>query len=439
MISGGVSLVIDPSSKRIHLARGEARTTLRGKSVQFVLTLLITDPSRFFTRDELHRLSSWRGMAAISVGKQAARIVDALTRAGFPIIEWEHKTTAWRLSASLLDSVPVETVSRARDLLAFEDRLNMLRFNTASATLVARWLAACGSALVDMTQGLPEAGYKKLRHAYGLIDHDGISAISDVLATRIGQALPKPHLPVPTSSPSSTFVAAANARRMAAYARASPSHEWEQQYNQLHKILAVMVVSGDIATQAILFNALAVLARRLGRMEEALDYVREAAALALFSGDLILIQNISFNFGNILSGFARSNPEHFSNEDFLVVLGLDIEIRTRLNIGQDSAQAELLSAYLRYDMGDFDEARAQLRNAATIIAISRQRTDVALYDRVDGLLRCASNFPDSDGFAQGMEALIASARTYREIGNEVAASEVDQDISDWSARVGSTK
>lgn len=254
-------------------------------------------------------------------------------------------------------------------------------------------------------------------------------AISNVLATRLGQKLPKPHLPVQKSSSASEFLEAAEARRIAAYARTSPSSEWEKQYAILRKTLLKMRAVGDTTSQAIIFNALSVLARRMGHMDEALDCIREAAALAIFSGDLALIQNVAFNFGNILSGIARHDPNSFKSDIFLGLIDLDIELRSRLRIGYDSAQAELLCSYLSYESGDFEGAGARLSQAEPVISVSQQPYDIALYERVKGLLLCDRHKPQDAQFYEGITALEASVTIYTNIGNLVAAEEVSRDLS----------
>lgn len=422
-------VVPHPSGSSICLSRGDHRLMLRGKAVEFVLTLVTSARGEFVSRDELHRLQAWKMMSSGSVGKQAARITDKVNAQFGPVIEWGLKTANWRLEPAIHDAIAEATRAQCRSILSRNDWKTILRFDTVPAQSAARWMQLCGSALADMTEGKAQVGYQKLRQAIALSDHENIAAISDVLATRMGQALPSAHLPVPSAPANSAFLEAAEARRMAAYARLSPSSEWEHQFDLLQRRLLRMVQSGDTATQAILFNAMAILARRLGRMEQALDCIREAAALAIFSGDILLIQNISFNFGNIIVGVMRENPAAFPPETALSLLQLDIELRERLQIGRDSAQAELLYAFLLYEKGMVDEARDYLIKADAIIALSRQAIDLALRDRVYGLLACETNRPGSPEHSEGLAALRKSADRYRQHGNLIAADEVARDLA----------
>ncbi len=425
------NLEVEPhsSGNTIYLACAGQRIILRGKAVAFILALVTTDRGVFLTRDELHRLQAWKMMSSGSVGKQAARITDKINGSLSPVIEWGLKTGNWRLAPSIHEAIPEPTREQCRSILSRNDWKAILRFDMVPAQSAARWMQLCGSALADMTEGKASQGYQKLREAIELSDHEGIAAISDVLATRLGQALPRAHLPVPSATTTSAFMEAAEARRMAAYARLSPSEDWNQQFDLLHRRLLRMIQSGDTATQTILLNAMAVLARRLGRMEQALDCIREAAALAIFSGDIVLIQNISFNFGNIINGIARDDPGAFSPETYLGLLQLDIELRERLRIGKDSAQAELLYAYLSHEQGNFGDAQTYLDKADAIIAQSRQALDVALRGRVFGLLACDTSAPGSRKFAEGLAALRKSADAYEQHGNLIAAREVRQDLA----------
>ena len=424
-----IALSIEGSAKRITLKSARSELFLRGKSVQFFLALLATDSPRYLATDELHALSDWRLMTVSSVGKQAARIVDSIAKSGFPIIEWEMKTAGWRLISEFRNSIADDLIQLARQSLSDSQWARLFRFSSVDTADVARWMQLCGSALIDMTEGQPEVGYTKLRDASLVSGDEGILAISNVLATRLGQKLPKPHLPVQKSSSASEFLEAAEARRIAAYARTSPSSEWEKQYAILRKTLLKMRAVGDTTSQAIIFNALSVLARRMGHMDEALDCIREAAALAIFSGDLALIQNVAFNFGNILSGIARHDPNSFKSDIFLGLIDLDIELRSSLRIGYDSAQAELLCSYLSYESGDFEGAGARLSQAEPVISVSQQPYDIALYERVKGLLLCDRHKPQDAQFYEGITALEASVTIYTNIGNLVAAEEVSRDLS----------
>lgn len=424
-----IELTIEGRAKRLTLKKGKSELSLRGKSVQFFLGLLTTEFPRYLTTDELHALSDWRSMASNSVGKQAARILDSVTKKGFPVIEWELKTAGWRLRADFKNSISADLLLLAKQLLLDTQWTRLFRFNNVNTSDVARWMQLCGSALIDMTEGQPEVGYSKLRDASLVSGDEGILAISNVLATRLGQKLPKPHLPVQKSSSASEFLEAAEARRIAAYARTSPSGEWEKQYAILRQTLLKMRSVGDTTSQAILFNALSVLARRMGHLDDALQYIKEAAALAIFSGDLALIQNVAFNFGNILSGIARNDPKSCESDIYLGLIDLDIELRSRLRIGYDSAQAELLCAYLSYELGNFETAGQRLSQADPVISVSQQPYDIALYERIKGLLLCDRHNPKDAQFREGITALEASVMMYKQIGNLVAAEEVNRDLS----------
>lgn len=424
-----LSVNIFGRGKRVILSHGKAELSLRGKAVQFILALVTTDFPRHLTRDGLHRLSRWQGMSAVSVGKQAARIVDLINCQLGPVVEWELKTQAWRLRKELSIKIDQAIKTEAKSLLAQESWSSILRFASVPVASMADWMQMCGGALVELTLGRADEGYRKLRVAVEIADHEEVRAISDVLATRVGQALPRPHLPVPGSFTASTFLEVAEARRLAAYARNSPSEEWSLHYDVLHRKLLRMIEVGDTSSQAILFNSLAILARRLGRMDEAVDSIREAAALSLFSGDIVLIQNVSFNFGNILAAMARIDPSYCSSESYLGLINLDIEIRRRLQIGKDSAQAELLYAFLSLERGNHDQVERSLHQADEIISISKQPLDIALFQRIRGLLLCEKYPPSSSLYKDGLAALERAIELYSSFHNKVAADEVSRDLA----------
>jgi tetratricopeptide (TPR) repeat protein len=397
---------------------GEA-LRLRGKNFEFFCLLLANDSGRFISAAEVHRLPLWKNMEVRSVGKQVARLIGSLLDVDLDVIDYTKKTDGWRLKPSILGQIDPPTREAAKGHIAATSWNRCLQFADAPVASVASWTRYNVKALLEMTIGNAGLGYDELRLGYAEAATEELQSISNVLATRIGQRLTKPQLPLPseTNRFSTMFELAVEARRIAAYALRSESQEWRDYAQKLEQMLPSIAVSGDSTSQAILLNALAMLYLRMGQRHDAIEFIREAAPIAVFSGDLILIQNVVFNFGNILSEMRRADPHFCGQDEVFSLLELDIDIRHRFNLGKDSAQAELLVAFLYYEHQNWEKAEFFLGQAAQIIDVSKQYADRALYHRIRGLLRTTTNKPDTALFADGIKDFDAAIEIYRGLGN----------------------
>jgi tetratricopeptide (TPR) repeat protein len=358
-------------------------------------------------------------MTLASVGKQIARLIADLHKRGIEMIEFHKKTDGWRLNASLHSSISATIKEGASAHLARSNWALRLQFTDASTQSISIWARQNVKALLAMTAGNAVEGYKELMLGYRAASSDKLLAISNVLATRIGQKLPTRHLPLPSEKTvyASMFEFAAEARRLASYALRSDSQAWARYTAELERLLPPILETADTTTQAVIFNALAILFKRQGRIEDALGCIKEAAPLAVFSGDLILIQNVMFNFANILSEVWRLDPKSIDQNSYFELLELDIEIRSRFNIGKDSAQAELLTALLYYEAGNWTDARRVLNQAITIIATSNQAEDRALYHRINGLIFIATSDGHAGAWNRGLQELDRSIDLFTTLGN----------------------
>jgi tetratricopeptide (TPR) repeat protein len=113
----------------------------------------------------------------------------------------------------------------------------------------------------------------------------------------------------------------------------------------------------------IAHNALGVLLRRAGRLDEAKSCLRYAAALLVASSDLHALQAALFNLGHAVHAGARS-PE--DRREALKLIALDREIDAELNIGRDSAQAEIVAGMICLELGEWERASEWLRKGQEI-------------------------------------------------------------------------
>jgi tetratricopeptide (TPR) repeat protein len=410
-------ITLDTERHRLVLMGTAGPITLRGKMVEFFGLLLSAEG--WTTAADVHALPAWRGMAHESVGKQVARQIDALRAQGHDLVDWRGKTIAWQFKAAVKAGLDAAVPGEARAWLDARQATSARRFGAVDPAAMAQWAMRSAAATIAITTGEARAGYGALRQAYAGIDHPDLLAITNVLATRIGQRLEEPHDPVPggLGSYPSVFEQAVEARRMAAYAIRSDSTAWEGQVRGLKRLIPRLSAAGSLTSMAYVHNGIALLLRRLGRHAQALDHVQEAVPLAIFSGDLTLIQSVLFNFGNILSELRRSQPHALPGVDPLQLLEADIAIRQQFGLGKDSAQAELLLAYLAFENGELDRAARWLAASAAIIAVNKAPADRALFHRVAGLLACARQ----PGNAEGLADLDRAITLFDRLGNKASA------------------
>jgi len=245
--------------------------------------------------------------------------------------------------------------------------------------------------------------------------------------------LPQPHLPIPSArlQGSSLFETAVEARRQAAYAINADSRNWSTQVSVFRMLLPTLVASGDMTSQALVHNALALLLRRLGLLGEALVHMKEALPLAIFSGDHWLLQSALFNFANVLSELRRAGQTDVSADHVIALLEADCAIRNRLGVGRDSAQSELLLAYLAFEAGMFDRAEVYLSQADEIIEVNQVEVDRALAERIRGLL--------FDAYGQSEKAVAHFDRAitmFERAGNHASADWVREERNEALLRIG---
>lgn len=424
-----MELRFDPVPGRFQLSKGSAVRVVKGKGAELLGLLIACGTDRLITADEVHALPGWQNMVRESVGKQVARLIADLGHHGLQPFDYAYKTRGWRLSSDASAAVTDDLRSLVDAWLKAKSWFPGARFAMTDPAAIARWALATTNAHLAMTEGSAEIGLAELRTAYSVSDHPDLMAISNLLATRIGQRLSRPHHPVPSDgSVGSVFEVAAEARRLASYAIRADSSEWEGQVARLRAILARVVSSGDLTTQAYVHNAIAILLRRLGDPATALQHIAEATPLAVFASDITLVQSVLFNFGNILSDARRKGLVPASEDLTIAMLEADLAIRRRFGLGKDSAQAELLLAFLAYEQGMLDRAEDYLSEARKVIAISRIAADEALEARVSGLLQLVR------GDQSGLASLELARSRFEAIGNLAASAKILEELKQAEQR-----
>lgn len=421
-----ITISIDAVSNRATIQSSTHRLYFTKKRFELICALLVQNADTFLFRDMVAGLPYWRAMMPDSIGKEIARLISHLESHSMPIIQYRQRTNGWRMSpiikAGLSD----------KNLVAAQHVIDRTQWSSSSivpgcdAVTISEWFKPTVLSLLEMTKGQSEGAKSLLRTGHTTQDYSALTAISDMMASRIGQRLPRPELPVPPEHHPglSPFQQSVEARRFAAYALRSASDEWPVIAERLLCHLEEAAGTRDFTTKAILHNAAALVLRRLGQHADALTHIKEAAPLAIFSGDIILIQNVAFNFGNILSEMYRVDRAICAPSDFIALLQIDVSIRDTFGLGQDSAQAELLIAFLLYEQHSDDAAQQMLEAAMRIIAVNKSQADEALFNRVSGLLEFRRGQA-----AKALQLLTKAAELFFAIGNAHAAEFVQTEIA----------
>jgi tetratricopeptide (TPR) repeat protein len=415
------------SDDRVTITKGAVSYVVKGKYADFIQLLMIAAPGTWVDRVALCRLESWSANLPLSAGKQVARFIDLLKSKGLAPVIFQHQTDGWALEPAVLKRLSAKTVQAARAAVAARG----IAPSAANLETLIDWYHANFRGMVAMSTGKAGEGYLMLRSSLNGIEDDTLFSISNVLATRIEQRLGTPKLPVFSSINlhANLFARAVEMRRFAAYALHAQSEDWPEMERIFRRHLAAHANSADFTTIAILHNALGVLLRRMGQIDAAIEQLRLAAPLAIFSGDIILAQNVAFNLANIVSEAVQAGSATVDPQAYLGLLEFDAELRAMHSIGRDSAQTELLLAYLHLERGNQMRARHYLAEARLIIDETPLIVDEALYQRVLGLLTAREEGASGKEIAAGVLLLKKAEALFSEAGYRAAAAFVAEEIA----------
>ncbi len=361
------SLLIDVASSLVRIEQARNRRQLTGEKWLELFALLglsrldPEQPERFVAAQELYRLGSWAQGKYSSLGKQVARKLRELEKRGLSVVECRGRTKAWRLSmpAEAIVWKPSVTVCRRwieeRQLLDEYDR------SLSSESLIP-WFTKVTHAIIAQHKGrladslelLSEAG-RHMRHSIVL---GSVSEFLEMtLHSRLGRDLSRgEYLPI---CPGTLGVAL---RERAAISRglvARFDHP-DEGIRNLRWVAKRLHGCPDINALGSAYNALGVLARRNKQLGIAEQYLRSAVIYFIASSDLPHLQAALFNLGHTRYQIARARRRMNRDEmrDALSLVELDRAIARSLQIGNDSAQAEIVAGTINLRLGDATRARA---------------------------------------------------------------------------------
>jgi tetratricopeptide (TPR) repeat protein len=411
---------------RVTIGNGAISYTATGKYADFLSLLISIDPETMIDRSALCQLESWSANLPMSAGKQVARFISTLNAKGLAPIAFLQRTDGWALAPQYRQALDGQTVLDVQSAIAARGVIS----SSARLETLLNWYHANFRGMVAMSTGKASEGYLMLRDSMNGMADDMLFSISNVLATRIEQRLDTPKLPVFSSInlQSNMFGRAIEMRRFAAYALHAKSENWPEMEKIFRRHLAAHLNSGDFTTIAILHNALGVLLRRMGKIDAATEQLRLAAPLAIFSGDIILAQNVAFNLANIASEASQMPHNSVDPQTYLSLLEFDAHLRATTSIGRDSAQTELLLAELFLARGEFDQVEHFLMLAERIIMDTRLVMDEALHCRLSALLLVKVSDAKDGVRKDALDLLNRAKQLYAQAGLVANAAAIDEDI-----------
>lgn len=417
---------ISPAAKRIAFNASSIHRVETSKNFEFLCALIASPHDDFLYGDVIGQLPGWARMLPESIGKQVARMIVQHAQLGIAVVDYHQKTNGWRLAPDVRTHLPQAQIDTARMVIAGLGWSSDRRFASQDNSALSQWFRQMAAAMIAMTSGDAAKGLEAVKQGMLHGEGDALTGIANIIASRLGQRMPTPHAPVGAEHDGlrSPFEQAIEARRSASYAIRAHASEWAEHLAILEYQHAACARTGDFTTQVVLLNGMAVLARRLGAPQKALVYIKEAAPLAILSGDFFMIQAVSFNMANVLSDLHSGDPAVCSRSDYIDLLRLDIDIRESFGLGRDSAQAELRLAALYCETGALDQAQSMLDNAEQIIAICSSAHDRALSLQVRGNLQIAQG-----NLEVGLVTLRTAMTAFDATGNQSGVEQTRAELS----------
>ncbi len=417
-----IEFKVDVLGRKITIRSNNSEKAIRGNGFFFLSFLLTLEAGNYASLSQMRLLPKWRKMKVASVGKQVARIIDNLLADGFDFIEWANKTDSWRIKEKVLETIDGETISLAAEAIKSRDESEPEIYCKADHDEVVRWFIPATKSLLAFTQGDAQKAEELIKSAYKATKDPFLSGVSTPVFTRIGQFKRTPHVEIPAevSGHMDMFELAIEARVAALQSARANSAEWEKRYQDLERLHGRLRIGGDFTSLARVTQGLAILAKRLGFKKKSEDYAKEAAALAFFSGDLIMIQSAAFNLGNILCENHRNGDNSINSEDYIALLELDVLLRNETSFGQNRAQSNLVLAYIHFLNDDYDRASLQLEEARGLIEKAKLHIDEGLYYNVKGLLELKRAKQTNSPIKPALNFLNAALKIYTESGNQLA-------------------
>jgi hypothetical protein len=396
-----IRLQLDTHARTGRLSAVGGVLVLEDQWVEFFCLLLLKSEHpdlqhRFLTASELNTVGYWRRKDEQSVGKEVARFLKLkLERNGCGgAVESVRRTGRWCLGAAVVLDGEIPKGALAEFLRAHGWEQSGIQ-SVLELPGFVDWVVKATKALMDLQLG--EVGQAQ-QSAQQLVreTHDPILArIARILAIRAiqraGSSTEKADIDVGEYDRVPSWGVGSLARAFHARAVALKKHwvrpdEYHKELDNIRDLVVDAEAAGDIGAIGILYGTLAVLSRRAGLYHDAEVALRRAIPLLIANGDVLNLQGALFNLGHVIERIVR-NEGRYDYRLARAMLQLDMELREKFNLGNDSAQCEILIALILAELAPQDRtADEYLTKAERIIARNQSAYDQACWYRAQAKL-----------------------------------------------------
>ncbi len=390
---------LDLERNTVTVSKGENTRALRGKWAELFALLLLRsgEPGgRLLSASELHSLMHWRDKMEQSVGKMVSRLMKKLEDDGLDgVIEFDgQKTTGWRLGID----VSVQSAIKNTEIESILETRGWRRSSVQSMlelSAFADWVKSAVSALEDLQAGevgeAQEKAQKLIQDERDPILNRVARMIAIRTIQRAGTALDKYEIDIGDYGEVRSWGIGPIARAFHARAVALKKHwsefgSYENEIGGMRGLIEEAEDAGDIGAIGVLHGTLAVLLRRTGRYEQAVEALRRAIPLLIANGDVLNLQGALFNLGHAIERLARKEGR-YDYQLALSMLALDASLRENFNLGSDSAQCEILMALILSESDPHSsDADRLLGKAKELIGKNHSEFDQACWHRAQAKL-----------------------------------------------------
>jgi hypothetical protein len=434
------SLVLHPDHI-VFTDQNGASLLIRGKWFAFYRDLYLRSSGKL-DRSRVASLLEWSAPNASedAIGRELARHLrrsKACQLVPAPLLS-RNPTMSWECNP--LWSVAMSAACRALSLSEGAPTPWLAFCSAGTEADTFRWAFLHIKALLAFVEGSLAAAVDDAMFAARSAHCDDLRAVSQLLALRAAWRL-EPNdetldliedledavCTMPSGAPSGLLRTIVLARFVAFKTLHTTSNEWPAAIRSLSQRLGNQSLGGDLLTDALNANYLAVARRRSGDLTGALTTIAKSLVAAVATGDLHTIQMVLFNCGHTMLEAAATSTM-VSTDDAIAALEVVSTITERHTIGGDSAQNELLIASHRIAQCKFADAEEMLSRARRLIARNRSVYDQACLAEAELRLALARD-PSLDRSASFRQRLDATAELYGQANREDLAAAVRQTFS----------
>lgn len=379
-----IEIHIDGSAEEVTLkADGKTRTYRKQWYEFYALLGLLRSDSPTNSRLEQGDLSTvgcWSSKAPLSGGKEVSRHIKEVS-AKLPTspLKYKQKTSGWYLH---IDPTHISWYP-SKDAIAAS-----MRARGWKTQLDPHWLALAVEYTIKLNQGLSDEAASIAKAMTLSSDEPSERAVAILFRyralSRAGTAMPQDLLQLIEEvkrAGTDQFYRSIAIRMDLANIYEQRFDDPERALTALGRLLTDSDKSSDLATQASLMNAMAVVSNKVGRFEQSESLLARVIRISLVVGDLYLLQSALFNFAHTLY-HSKAREFSLSASSIFAVLEAECKLRDLLNSGKDNIQTEVLAIATAVKISDLGRCEQFISRVKSLLTESISTYDQACFNRV---------------------------------------------------------